>query len=119
MSDTVAEFQNERPGNHVAWRIITNAYKLTIDQPALFVYRTVDRGDGTPTTEYLQTDGTVHGSGFGGWFADLAAVGVALIRHQTLLTTRGAAGTFTAGHQTYLARFRAADLDPDPTPPED
>lgn len=99
------KLQNEWCGNHVEWRIVTNRYRRENSSVSLFVCRIVDRGDGLAISEFLQVDGTVEGTTRNGWFATLAQIGAALIRHDVLLA-HAVCGANQPNHQRYLDRFR-------------
>jgi hypothetical protein len=103
MSDigmTFEEFQNELPGNRVAWRVVFNEYSSRY-----FVYRRIDRGDGYIISEYLQGDGTVDMNCADGWFPSFLNIGLALAAHDALITHAGHA--HTPSYHKYLARFTA------------
>jgi hypothetical protein len=112
---TLADFQNEEPGNLVEWRIVHNQWAADHDQPAYFVYRMCQVRDRT-ITEYLQTDGRVAGSCAHGHFWNWAEIGMALILNQGLEQGGGHVAFYEPSHHTWLQHQQNPEPETSDTP---
>lgn len=102
---TLAEFNNEKPGNTLEWRIVQHDYRGRHCEPCFFVYRRKDRGDGLIISEYLLQNGKIDNNCGNGWFLNYTEVAVALIANDTLTVHCGEKGGYEDSYLTYLRRF--------------
>lgn len=111
-SKSISEFNNERPGNLVHWRIVENDYRKKNDWPSFFVYRIVEGPTGEPLSEYLHKDGRVDSvAGTEGFFVDYAEVGTALVLNQGREKAAGYTGFYTESYRTWLEAKREEHVE--------
>jgi hypothetical protein len=102
-SKSISEFNNERPGNLVHWRIVEQDYRKKNDWPPFFVYRIVEGPTGGSMSEYLHKDGQVDSvAGTEGFFSNYAEIGMALVLNHGREDAAGYKGFYTECYRTWL-----------------